>query len=141
MSPDAGVARGGDAGHADYRWDRGGNDRTAIQKEADVSPTDIVWVLPLLAGVALALLLRSTVLALLLGFLVVVTSFILWGYSIDHYSNNDCQPGEPCPTGEQVIDVLGPVFFLGGSALVLVSLGRTVWNYVSALRAWRRGHA
>jgi hypothetical protein len=103
-----------------------------------VSVIDAVWVLPLLAGVALALLLRSSVLALLLGFLVVVTSFILWGYSIDHYSNNDCQTGEPCPTGEQVIGVLDPVFFLGGSALVLVSFGRTVRNYVSGLRAWPR---
>ena len=106
-----------------------------------MSVTDVVWVLPPLAGVALGLRLGSSAFALLLGLVLVIASFFLWGYSVDHYSNNDCQPGEPCPTGEQVIDVIDPVAFLLGSALVIVSFGRTVSNYVSGLRAWRRRRA
>jgi hypothetical protein len=106
-----------------------------------MSVIDVVWILPPLAGIALGLLLRSSVLALLLGLALVVTSFILFGYSFDHYSNNDCQPGEPCSTGEQVIETLTPVLFLAGSALVIVSFGRTVWEYFSGLRAWRSSSA
>jgi hypothetical protein len=88
----------------------------------------VVWVLPPLAGVALGLRMRSTTLALLLGLALVITSFVLFGYSMDHYSNNDCQPGEPCTTGERVIDVVNPIFFFFGSALFLVALVRSVWN-------------
>jgi hypothetical protein len=106
-----------------------------------MSVTDVVWLLPPLAGVALGLFLRSSAIALLLGLALVVISFFLWGYSVDHYSNNDCQTGEPCPAGEQVIDVVNPVLFLLGSALALVAVGRTLWNYWSGLRAWRRGRA
>jgi hypothetical protein len=103
--------------------------------------TDVVWLLPALAGVALGLLLRSTLLALLLGFVLVIISFVLFGYSIDHYSNNDCQSGEPCPTGEQIIRIVEPVSFLLGSTLVLVAFGRTVWSYGCEVHAWRRRRA
>jgi hypothetical protein len=106
-----------------------------------VAVTDVVWLLPPLAGLALGLWLRSTLLALLLGFVLVIISFVLFGYSIDHYSNNDCQSGEPCPTGEQVIDIVEPVSFLLGSTLVLVASGRTVWSYGREVRAWRRRRA
>jgi hypothetical protein len=68
-----------------------------------MSITDILWLLPVLGGAALGVVFRSSALALLLGFVLLGLSFVLWGYSIDHYSNNDCQPGEPCPTGEQAI--------------------------------------
>jgi hypothetical protein len=103
--------------------------------------TDVVWLLPVLAGVALGLLLRSSAIALLLGFVLVVVSFFLFGYSIDHYENGDCQSGAPCPTGEHVIEYLEPACFLAGSALVLVAFARTLRNYWCGLRAWRRGRA
>jgi hypothetical protein len=89
--------------------------------------------------VALGLLLRSSAIALLLGFVLVVVSFFLFGYSIDHYENGDCQSGAPCPTGEHVIEYLA--CFLAGSALVLVAFARTLRNYWCGLRAWRRGRA
>jgi hypothetical protein len=101
----------------------------------------LVWLIPALAGAALGLRLRSSLLALLLGFVLVIISFILFGYSIEHYSNNDCQSGEPCPTGEQVIGIIEPVSFLLGSTLVLVAFGRTVWTYGCEVRAWRRRRA
>ena len=103
-----------------------------------MSVTDVVWLLPPLAGVALGLRMRTNGLALLLGLVLVATSVVLWGYSVDNYSNNDCQPGEPCPTGERVIRVVNPVFFLLGSTLFLVALARLVW---SDLRGLRRGQA
>jgi hypothetical protein len=106
-----------------------------------LSLTDVLWVLPVLAGAVLGVVLRSTALALLLGFALVLASFFLFGYSIDHYSNNDCQPGEPCTTGEQVIRIVEPGSFLLGATLVLVAFGRTIWNYWSGLRAWRRRRA
>jgi hypothetical protein len=88
-----------------------------------------------LAGAALGVVFRSSLLALLVGFVFVVVSFVLFGYSLDHYSNNDCQPGEPCSTGEHVIRIVEPASFLFGSALVLVGLGRSVWDHWSGLRA------
>jgi hypothetical protein len=100
-----------------------------------MSAIDVLWVLPLLAGVGLGLLLRSSVIGLLLSSALLVTSFILFGYSVDHYSNNDCQPGEPCSTAEQIIEVLTPSLFLGASALFLASFGRSIW---SALFTGRR---
>jgi hypothetical protein len=90
----------------------------------------VVWLLPPLAGVVLGLWMRSTVLAFLLGPGLVITSIALWGYSADHYSNNDCQPGQPCPTGEPVIRVVIPGFFLLGSTLFLVAFARSLWNEV-----------
>ncbi len=106
-----------------------------------MSPTDVLWILPALAGVALGLRLRPPTLGLLLGFAFVVISFVLFGYSIDHYPNGDCQAGAPCPTGEHVIDLVEPGVFTLGSALVLVAFSRTVWDYWSALRTWRRRRA
>jgi hypothetical protein len=106
----------------------------------------VVWVLPPLAGVALGLRMRSTTLALLLGLALVITSFVLFGYSMDHYSNNDCQPGEECPTGDRVIRVVNPVFFFLGSILFLVALARGLWIDFRAGRGPRqvgqapRGH-
>src|SRR5919198_3472421 len=49
-----------------------------------VSLADVLWVLPVLVGVALGWSMRSrSVLALLLGAALVVVSFVLFGYSID----------------------------------------------------------
>jgi len=94
-----------------------------------MSVTDVVvWLLAPLAGVALGSRMRSSVLALLLGLGLVITSVVVWGYSVDHYSNNDCQPGEPCPTGDRVIRVANPVFFFLGSTLFLVAFGRSLWH-------------
>ena|SRR2546422_704771 len=93
-----------------------------------MSVLDVVgWVLAPLAGMALGLRMRSTTLALLLGLVLVVTSVVLWGYSWN-YSNNDCQPGEPCPTGEQVVRVVNAIFIPLGSLLFLVALARGLWN-------------
>jgi hypothetical protein len=72
---------------------------------------------------------------------LVVISFVLFGYSIDHYQNGDCQSGTRCPTGEHVIEYLWPGAFLAGSTLVLVGFGRSLWNYWSGLLAWRRRRA
>ena len=103
-----------------------------------MSVTDVVWLLPALAGVALGLLLRSRVLPLLLGLALLIACFILFGYSVDQYSNNDCQPGESCPTGEQVIRIVNPILFLLGSTLFLAGSGRNLWTFCHELRAWRR---
>jgi hypothetical protein len=99
-----------------------------------VSIADAAWLLPPLGGAALGLRMRSSVLAFLLGLAVVTASVVLWGYSVDNYSNNDCQPGEPCSTGEQVIRVVIPVCFLFGSTLFLVAFGRSLWNDFRARR-------
>ena len=106
-----------------------------------MSITDVLWLLPVVAGVVLGRVLRSSGLALLLGLGLVVLSFILFGYSVDHYDNNDCQPGQPCPTGEQVVEIVTPTAFLLGSTLVLVAFGRSVWDYGSELRTRRRRRA
>ena len=90
----------------------------------------VVWLLPPLAGVVLGLWMRPTVLAFLLGPGLVITSIVLWGYSVDHYSNNDCQPGQPCPTAEPIIRVGIPGFFLLGSTLFIVAFARSLWNEV-----------
>jgi len=104
-----------------------------------MSPMDALWILPALAGAALGWLMRSrSVLALLLGATFVVVSFVLFGYSIDHYENGDCQAGAPCPPGEQIIEFVEPGLFLIGAPLIIVSFGATVWNYLSALHRWRR---
>ena len=103
-----------------------------------MSITDFAWVLPALAGAAFGWFVRSKALALLLGVALLVTSVLLLGYSLSNYSNNDCQPGEPCPSGEQVIRVLGPVSFLGGSTLLLVAFGRHLRSFWRDLRVWRR---
>jgi hypothetical protein len=58
-----------------------------------------------------------------------VISFVLFGYSIDHYENGDCQSGAPCPTGEHVIEYLEPGTFIAGATLVLVGFVRNLWNY------------
>src|SRR3954453_9443452 len=73
----------------------------------------VLWVLPPLAGAALGLWVRSSAAALLLGLVLVITSIVVWSYSWN-YSNNDCQPGEPCPTGYRVIEIVFPILFLGG---------------------------
>jgi hypothetical protein len=106
-----------------------------------VSLPDLLWPLPLLAGLALGLVVRSIALPLLLGLLLVIISFVLFGYSIDHYENGDCQSGAPCPTGEHVIEYLEPGAFILGSTLVIVGFSRSLWNYWSGLLAWRRRRA
>jgi hypothetical protein len=96
------------------------------------------WALAPLAGVALGLRMRSTTLALLLGLALVITTFVLWGYSWN-YSNNDCQPGEPCPTGYHVIQIVDAVLFPLGSVLFVVALARGLWrDYLRGLRNRRR---
>jgi hypothetical protein len=55
-----------------------GNPRLSGFEEAEVSVSDVVWVvwlIPALAGVALGLRLRSSLLALLLGFVLVIVGF------------------------------------------------------------------
>jgi hypothetical protein len=102
----------------------------------------VAWVLAPLVGAALGLWMRSTTLALLLGLALVITSFVLFGYSMDHYSNNDCQPGEPCPAGERVIDFINPVFFFLGSTLFLVALARGLWiDFCAGRWPGQGGHA
>jgi len=104
-----------------------------------MSVADVLWILPALVGVALGWLMRSRpVLGLMLGAGLIVVSFILFGYSMDHYENGDCETGAPCPTGEHVIEYVEPISFLIGVPLVIVSFGATVGNYVSALRRWHR---
>src|SRR5438552_3076654 len=98
-----------------------------------MSVLDLVgWVVAPLAAVALGLRIRSTTLALLLALGLVITSFFLWGYSWN-YSNNDCQPGEPCPTGDHVIRVVNAVIFPLGSVLFLVALARGLWLWIDYL--------
>ncbi|SRR6266516_5358688 len=94
-----------------------------------MSVTDaLTWFLPPLAGVALGLRMRSTAVAMLLGFVLVIASFVVWGYSWN-YPNGTCQQqGEPCPTGDHVIQIVTPVLFLLGSFLFLIALGRSLWN-------------
>jgi hypothetical protein len=101
-----------------------------------MSVTDaIVWFLPPLAGVALGLRMLSSALAILLGFVLVLASVVVWGYSWN-YPNGACEPGEPCPTGDRVIQVVTPVLFLLGSFLFLIALARSLWNDFRAGR-WR----
>ncbi len=89
-----------------------------------MSVTDVIWVLPALAGVALGFLLRPKWVPLLLGLVLVTASVVLFGYSLATYSSNDCQQGEPCPAGEQVIRVVEPVALLVGAPLFLAAFGR-----------------
>jgi hypothetical protein len=90
-------------------------------------PDVVVWVLPPLAGAAMGLRMRSTALALLLGLILVITSVVVWGFSWN-YPNGACQEGEPCPTGDRVIQVVFPILFLEGLTLFLVALARSLWN-------------
>ena len=101
-----------------------------------MSVADVVWILLALAGVAVGLLMRSSPLAAALGLLMVVASFILFGYSWN-YENNDCQPGEPCPTGLRVIRVLNAVFVPFGSTLFIVGLARVA---LGVMRGTPRSH-
>jgi hypothetical protein len=100
-----------------------------------MSVMDVVaWLLAPLAGIVVGLRMRWSSLAMLVGLALVITSVVVWGNSVDNYSNNDCQPGEPCPTGERVIRVVNPIFFLLGSALFLVAFGRALWADLRGLR-------
>jgi hypothetical protein len=99
-----------------------------------VSLLDVVgWVLAPLAGVALALRIRSTTFALMLSLAVVVTTFVLWGYSWN-YPNGACQPGEPCPTADHVIQIANAILFPLGSTLFVVALARGLWLVVRDLK-------
>lgn len=102
-----------------------------------MSLADTLWLLPALAGLALGIRLRWPAMSLLLGLALFVISLMLFGYSLDHYENGDCQAGAPCPTGEHVIEYAIPIAFLAGCALVLGGFSRTVWNYLSRRRQWR----
>jgi hypothetical protein len=108
-----------------------------------MSVTDLVWLLELLAALALGaaagLLMRSSVLGVVLGFALVVIGVILWGYSMEHYPNNACQTGEPCPTGDRVIRHVNAVFLGGGAILLLVAWLRTVWTLLRPRDNRRRG--
>ena len=94
----------------------------------------VIWLLVPLVGIVVGLRMRWSALAMLAGFGLVLTSLALFGYSLDHYSNNDCQPGEPCSTAEQVIRYVIPIFFSFGSALGLAAFGRTFWAELRDLR-------
>jgi hypothetical protein len=108
-----------------------------------MSVTDLVWLLELLAavalGVAVGVRMRPSVLGVVLGFALVVIAVILWGYSMEHYSNNACQTGEPCPTGDRVIRHINAVFLNGGATLLLVAWLRTVWTLLQPRHNRRRG--
>jgi hypothetical protein len=84
-----------------------------------MSLADTLWLLPALGGLALGARLRWTAVSLLLGLAFVVLSVMLFGYSLDHYDNGDCQAGAPCPTGEHVIEYAWPIAFVLGCTLVL----------------------
>jgi hypothetical protein len=103
-----------------------------------VSPTDVLWLLPALAGLAFGWMVRPTLVGLLLGFTLVLVSFYLFGYSIDHYDNADCQAGAPCPTGEHVLEYAEPLAFIVGATVLLASFFKTVWTYGSGVRRYRR---
>ena len=102
-----------------------------------MSAADTLWLLPVLGGLALGAWLRWTAVSLLLGLAFVVLSLMLFGYSLDHYENGDCQAGAPCSTTEHVVEYW-PLAFLLGCTLVLGGSGRTVWYYLSQRREWRR---
>jgi hypothetical protein len=102
-----------------------------------MSLADTLWLMAALGGLALGAWLRWTAMSLLLGFAFFVLSVVLFGYSLDHYENGDCQAGAPCPTGEHVIEYVVPIAFVFGCTLVLGGFSRTVWNYVSQRNEWR----
>jgi|tagenome__1003787_1003787.scaffolds.fasta_scaffold20814790_1 hypothetical protein len=106
-----------------------------------MSLADTFWLLPVLGGLALGAWLRWTAVSLLLGLAFFVLTLMLFGYSLDHYENGDCQAGAPCPIGEHVIEYALPIALLLGCTLVLGGFGRTVWSYVSQRREWRRRRA
>jgi hypothetical protein len=106
-----------------------------------MSLADTLWLFPALGGLALGAWLRWSAVSLLLGLAFVVLGLMLFGYSLGHYENGYCQTGEPCPTGAHVIEYAMPIAFLLGCTLVLGGFSRTVWNYISQRREWRRRRA
>jgi hypothetical protein len=103
-----------------------------------MSVADVVWILSAVAGVAVGLLIRSSPLAAAIGLLMVAASLILFGYSWN-YENNDCQPGEPCPTGLSVIRVVNAVFVPFGPTLFIVGLARVALGVLRGSPRSERG--
>ena len=98
-----------------------------------MSLTDALWIfLPALAGVVIGTKLPSRVAALMLGPAVLLVAFVLFVYALGTYEN--CEAGQPCPTGERVIDIVNPILFWGGSALFVVGLVRYVWFWWRSVR-------
>jgi len=77
---------------------------------------------------------RSAALALLLGLGLIVASFFVWGYSWN-YPEGACEEGEPCPTGDHIIQIVFPILFLAGVPLFVVALLRSLWRLWNDLRA------
>jgi hypothetical protein len=106
--------------------------------EAEMWVLDVVWIVSLLVGAVLALRLPSSALAILLGVALLITSFILWGYSWN-YENWECQTGEVCPTGLRIIEILNSVFFPLSASLLVVGFARSLWTALRDLK--NRGRA
>jgi hypothetical protein len=104
-----------------------------------MSLADAIWLLPVLAGVAIALFLPSRLLALMLGLVLLIVAVFLLGYSLGNYES--CESGQPCATGERALEVVIPVAFLGGSALFVAGITRYLWSWWGAWQSWRRRQA
>jgi hypothetical protein len=89
-----------------------------------------------LAGLAVAAVLPSRLLALLLGPLVLLIGVVLLDYSLGYYES--CEAGQPCATAERVLEVIIPVAFLGGSAMYVAALARYLRFWSRSRRTLRR---
>jgi hypothetical protein len=96
---------------------------------------EIVWTATAVVGLALALILPPR-LAIALGLLLAVVSFVALGFSL---SNSEaCDINASCPTSERVAEWIDEGLFFPAPILVLVGLGRLVLQRRARPGGWRR---
>jgi hypothetical protein len=98
-----------------------------------LSVTDVVWVLPALAGVAIAVLLPSRLLALLLGPALMIVFVYTAGWSL---SNPECEVGQSCSNFEHVLELVNPVLLILTPTLFVAALARYLRFWWRSWRAW-----
>jgi hypothetical protein len=98
-----------------------------------LSITDVVWLLPALAGVAIAILLPSRLLALMLGPALMIVFVYTLGWSL---SNHECEAGQSCTTAERVLELVNPMLLTLAPALFVAALARYLWFWWRSWRAW-----
>jgi hypothetical protein len=89
-----------------------------------LSITDVVWLLPALAGVAIAILLPSRLLALMLGPALMIVFVYTLGWSL---SNHECEAGQSCTTAERVLELVNPMLLTLAPALFVAAPARYLW--------------